>query len=145
MACVLFSGISTSLKAQELDRQIILSFHTTVQKFEIANNQDDSIRFIVSTAKYTLNDSGIFEKQTDQDSNQTAMAQHIHIFPRNFVLGPGEVQTVMVQLIRTGLKPDEYTAMLYIEGMLQQSQTAYSTEVPILIESGKYSVAKNDD
>ena len=144
LLCVLLNSISTSLKAQELNQQIILSFHTTVQRFELANNQDDSIRFIISTEKYALNDSGKFEKRSVQDSNQNAIAQHIHVFPRNFVLGPGEVQTVMVQLIRTGLKPDEYNTTLYIEGVLQQSKTAYSTELPIMIESGKYQVAKND-
>ena len=95
-------------------KRIVFEGSKRAQVLNIANTGTDTIRYLISVVQMRMKQDGSFETITQPDSNQFFSDKNFRFFPRNVVLGPGESQTVKMQVINsTRLEPGEYRSHLY--------------------------------
>lgn len=80
----------------------------------LANTGQDSATYVISLIQIRMREDGGFETITEPDPGQRFADRFIRFFPRTVTLGPGEAQTIKVQLVRSNeLTPGEYRSHFY--------------------------------
>ncbi|MGZ3836969.1 MAG: hypothetical protein ACXVBR_08065 [Flavisolibacter sp.] len=113
-----FLGASQDLKAQGdlliYPKRIVFDGTKRVQELSLVNNGHDTARYEISVIQIRMKEDGAFENILLPDEGQKFADKNFRFFPHSVTLAPKEVQTVKVQLIRSGdLTNGEYRSHLY--------------------------------
>lgn len=139
-------------------RRVIFEGQRNIQELNLANTGKDTARYLISMLEIRMKQDGTFEQITVPDSGQNFASRHIRFFPRSVTLGPGEVQTVKVQVTRQSqLKTGEYRSHIYFRavpeakplgakepveekaGLSVQLTPVFGITIPVIIRSGESS------
>jgi hypothetical protein len=95
-------------------RRVVFDANTRSSDLNLANTGKDTATYSISLIQIRMTGDGGFQQITQPDSGQQFADRFIRFFPRSVTLGPGESQTVKVQLVRQNeLKPGEYRSHFY--------------------------------
>jgi len=95
-------------------RRVVFDGSQRTQELNLANTGRDTARYLISMVEIRMNEDGTFETITQPDSGQRFASGHIRFFPRSVTLGPGEAQTIKVQVERMNeLQAGEYRSHIY--------------------------------
>jgi hypothetical protein len=95
-------------------KRIVFEGSKKSQTLNLANSGKDTVRYLISVVQSRMNEDGSFTTISQPDSGQYFADKYFRFFPRNVVLGPGEAQSVKLQLINTnGLEAGEYRSHIY--------------------------------
>lgn len=99
-------------------RRLVFEGQQRSQELNLANTGRDTARFLISMIEIRMKEDGTFEQITVPDSGQFFASSFVRLFPRSVTLGPGEVQTVKVQVTRSNqLKAGEYRSHIYFRAV----------------------------
>lgn len=99
-------------------RRLVFEGQQKSQELNLANTGRDTARFLISMIEIRMKEDGTFEQITAPDSGQFFASSFVRLFPRSVTLGPGEVQTVKVQVNRSNqLKAGEYRSHIYFRAV----------------------------
>jgi P pilus assembly chaperone PapD len=99
-------------------RRIVLEGAKRSVDLNLANTGQDTATYAISLIHIRMKEDGGFETITDPDPGQQFADRFIRFFPRSVTLGPGESQTVKVQLIKANeLAPGEYRSHFYFRAV----------------------------
>lgn len=99
-------------------RRVVFEGQQKSQELNLANTGRDTARYLISMIEISMKEDGTFEQITVPDSGQFFASSFIRLFPRSVTLGPGEVQTVKVQVTRSNqLTAGEYRSHLYFRAV----------------------------
>ncbi len=119
-------------------RRVVIEGSQRAQELNLANSGKDTARYLISMIEIRMKEDGTFEQITVPDSGQSFASAHVRFFPRSVKLGPGEAQTVKLQINRKSqLEPGEYRSHLYFRAV-PESTPLGDTEVQK--DSGNISV-----
>jgi len=91
------------------------------QELNLANGGNDTARYSITIIDVRMKPDGTFEEITTPDSGQNFASGHIRIFPKHVILGPGESQSVKVQLTNVSkMAPGEYRSHIYFRALPPQ-------------------------
>lgn len=143
-------------------RRVVFEGQQKTQELNLANTGKDTARYVISMIEIKMNEDGSFEQITVPDSGQNFASAYVRFFPRSVILGPGEVQTVKVQVTKQGqLVPGEYRSHIYFraiprETALTDVQPAedssgisvrlipvFGISIPVIIRTGVSTTAVN--
>ncbi len=104
-------------------RRVVLGGSKRTEELNLANTGKDTLRYLISTLEARMKDDGAFEiVDPAVDSTGAYATPHIRFFPRSVVLGPGEAQTVRVQISgAAALEEGEYRSHLYFRAAPPQA------------------------
>jgi hypothetical protein len=123
----------------------------------LANTGIDTSIYAVSLVQIRMKDDGTFEQITEPDPGQRFADKYIRFFPRSVTLGPGESQSVKVNLLnQREMENGEYRSHFYFRavpkptplgqaGGTAQDSTAFSVRltpifgitIPVIIRVGE--------
>jgi P pilus assembly chaperone PapD len=141
-------------------RRVVFEENRRSMDLNLANIGDDTATYAISLMEIRMTEEGGFETITEPDKGQQFASPYLRYFPRSVTLGPGEAQTVKIQLVRSGtLQPGEYRSHLYFravpeikplgeEEVAAPDQTSISVKltpifgitIPVIIRVGQPSV-----
>jgi P pilus assembly chaperone PapD len=99
-------------------KRLIFDGSKRAEELNLANTGKDSATYVISFIQLRMKEDGSVENITQPDSAQLFADKNLRFFPRMVTLGPGEAQTVKVQLTKTNeLKPGEYRSHLYFRAI----------------------------
>lgn len=99
-------------------RRVVFEGQQRSQELNLANTGRDTARYLISMIEIRMKEDGSFEQIAAPDSGQLFASSHIRLFPRSVTLGPGEVQTVKVQVTRSSQLPlGEYRSHIYFRAV----------------------------
>lgn len=99
-------------------RRVVFEGQQRTQELNLANTGKDTARYVISMIEIKMKEDGSFEQVTTPDSGQYFASHHIRFFPRSVTLGPGEVQTVKVQITQSAkLTTGEYRSHIYFRAL----------------------------
>jgi hypothetical protein len=139
---ILFAGIiglfffdSTDAVAQGnlliTPRRVVFEANTRSFDLNLANTGKDTATYSISLIQIRMTEEGGFKQITEPDPGQLFADRFIRFFPRSVTLGPGESQTVKVQLIRSNeLKPGEYRSHFYFRAEKKATPLGETGDVP---------------
>lgn len=124
LVAALASVLSSSLFAQGdlliTPRRVVFEGSKRSMDLNLANTGKDTATYAISLIQIRMKEDGGFETITEPDSGQRFSDRYIRFFPRSVTLGPGEAQTIKVQLIRTNeLTEGEYRSHFYFRSVPQ--------------------------
>lgn len=124
LVAALASVLSSSLFAQGdlliTPRRVVFEGSKRSMDLNLANTGKDSATYAISLIQIRMKEDGGFETITEPDPGQRFSDRFIRFFPRSVTLGPGEAQTIKVQLIRTNeLSEGEYRSHFYFRSVPQ--------------------------
>jgi hypothetical protein len=141
-------------------RRIVFEGQRKTQELNLANAGKDTARYLISMLEIRMNADGTFEQIIVPDSGQNFASSYVRFFPRSVVLGPGEVQTVKVQLIKQSqMEPGEYRSHIYFRaipperplgekeftpdtaGIAVHITPVFGISVPVIIRNGENEAA----
>jgi hypothetical protein len=139
-----------------MPKRVVFEGQMKTQEMNLANIGKDTARYLVSLMEIRMTNDGAFEQITVPDSGQNFASANVRIFPRSVVLGPGEAQTVKVQVVKQGtLLAGEYRSHIYFRALpnqkpLGQEETArdstgisvslkaiFGISIPVIIKVGE--------
>lgn len=142
-------------------RRIVFEGPRKTQELNLANTGKDTARYLISMLEIRMNTDGTFEQISTPDSGQNFASDYVRFFPRSVVLGPGEVQTVKVQVIKQSqLLPGEYRSHIYFraipdakplgekvakdtDGISVRITPVFGISVPVIIRNGESMASVN--
>lgn len=156
--CIFING--STIKAQGnlmfYPKRIVFDGSKRSQDLSIANNGNDTARYVISVIQIKMNEDGSFQTITDPEPGQNFADKNFRFFPRTVILPPHEAQTVKVQLLHFGnLAPGEYRSHLYFRAEEEKKplekeeknsdekaisinlQPIYGVSIPVIIKAGE--------
>ena len=143
-------------------RRIVFEGQRRTQELNLANTGKDTARYLISMLEIRMNTDGTFEQISTPDSGQNFASNYVRFFPRSVILGPGEVQTVKVQVTKQSqLIPGEYRSHIYFRAIPQEKPLGeevpiqdtvgisvriipvFGISVPVIIRNGESTAAVN--
>jgi hypothetical protein len=137
-------------------KRIVFDGAKRSQDLSIANNGNDTTRYIISVIQIKMNEDGSFQTISAPELGQNFADKNFRFFPRSVVLPPHEAQTVKVQLLKfSNLAPGEYRSHLYFRAEEEKRPLAndrndideksisislkpiYGVSIPVIIRSGE--------
>ena len=127
--CCIIQGLSTFFYHQAAaqgnllitPRRVVFDGTQRTRELNLANTGRDTARYLISMIEIRMNEDGTFETITQPDSGQRFASGHIRFFPRSVTLGPGEAQTIKVQVERMNeLQPGEYRSHIYFRAVPEE-------------------------
>lgn len=141
-------------------RRVLFEGQGKSQELNLANTGKDTARYLISMIEIKMKEDGTFEQVTVPDSGQQFASKYIRFFPRSVTLGPGEVQTIKVQVTKQNLlTPGEYRSHIYFRAIpaetpLGETNVAddpsgisvrlipvFGISIPVIIRSGTSNAA----
>jgi hypothetical protein len=148
-----------SVKAQGnlilLQKRIVFEGSENIKILDYGNLGIDSATYNVSLMNLRMKEDGSFTIIQEADSLQMFADPYIRIYPRSMEIGPGESQSMKVQLINNrNLSPGEYRSHLYFRadqdsktkpGSAEKKQkelsvsvkTEFGIAIPVIIRVGE--------
>ncbi|NSW93943.1 MAG: molecular chaperone [Bacteroidales bacterium] len=136
-------------------KRIVFEGNRRSMDINLSNIGQDSATYSISLIQVRMREDGGFETITEPDPGQRFADRFVRFFPRTVTLGPGEAQTIKVQLIRSNeLTPGEYRSHFYFRAVpkpkplgeeeLPSDTTSisvklipiYGITIPVIIRSG---------
>lgn len=136
-------------------KRIVFEGNRRSMDVNLANTGQDSATYSISLIQIRMREDGGFETITEPDPGQRFADRFVRFFPRTVTLGPGEAQTIKVQLVRSNeLTPGEYRSHFYFRAVpkpkplgeeeLPSDTTSisvrltpiYGITIPVIIRSG---------
>lgn len=118
---VLFTWSSASYAQGNLlitPKRVVFEGTKRSEEINLANIGKDTATYVVSFTQIRMREDGSFENISTPDSGQKFADQYLRFFPRTVRLGPNEVQTLKVQLMRPGqIEPGEYRSHIYFRAI----------------------------
>jgi len=103
-------------------RRVVFEGNKKTQELNLANTGKDTARYLISMIEIRMKEDGSFQQITVPDSGQNFASNYIRFFPRSVVLGPGEVQTVKVQVSKSGMITEgEYRSHIYFRAAAEET------------------------
>lgn len=94
--------------------RVVLDGKKKVEKVVLSNTGKDSATYNISFLEYKMNENGQLKVIEEQEEGLNFASPYVRVFPRVVTLGPGEGQTVKIQLNNTQNLPDgEFRSHLY--------------------------------
>lgn len=104
-----------------MPKRVVFEGSKRSHELNLANTGQDTARYVISLVHYKMKDNGSFEEVSANDSSWNFADKFIRFYPRSVTLGPGESQTVRVQLTQTSkLLPGEYRSHIYFRSMPEE-------------------------
>ncbi|AWO01431.1 hypothetical protein DLD77_06865 [Chitinophaga alhagiae] len=101
-----------------MPRRVVFENSKRLHELNLINTGQDTARYAISLKHYRMKDDGSFEEIDTAAHDASFADKYLRFFPRNVVLGPGEAQSVRIQLTQTGrLLPGEYRSHLYFRAV----------------------------
>lgn len=105
-----------------MPRRAVFEGGKRLHELNLINTGQDTARYAISLTHYRMKDDGAFEEIDSTAPDASFADKYVRFFPRNVVLGPGEAQSVRIQLTQTGkLLPGEYRSHLYFRAVPNES------------------------
>jgi P pilus assembly chaperone PapD len=102
-------------------RRVVFEGPQKTQELNLANTGKDTARYLISMLEIRMKEDGTFEQITAPDSGQNFASRHVRFFPRSVVLGPGESQTVKIQITKQSqLVAGEYRSHIYFRAVPEE-------------------------
>ena len=102
-------------------RRVVLEGQHKTQELNLANMGKDSARYLISMLEIRMKSDGTFEQISIPDSGQHFSSNYIRFFPRSVALGPGEAQTVKIQITgQNEMAPGEYRSHIYFRAVPEE-------------------------
>lgn len=150
----------STLKAQGdlmfYPKRVVFDGSKRSQNLSIANNGNDTARYVISVIQIRMNEDGLFQTIMAPDPGQHFADKNFRFFPRTVVLPPHEAQTIKIQLYHFGnLAPGEYRSHLYFRAEEEKKpldkekpgtesksisiniQPVYGVSIPVIIRVGE--------
>lgn len=103
-------------------RRVVFEGPQKTQELNLANTGKDTARYLISLVEIRMKEDGGFEQITVPDSGQNFASSYIRFFPRSVTLGPGEVQSVKIQITKQSqLTAGEYRSHIYFRAIPPES------------------------
>lgn len=103
-------------------RRVVFEGSQKTQELNLANTGKDTARYLISLVEIRMKEDGGFEQITTPDSGQNFASSYVRFFPRSVTLGPGEVQSVKIQITKQSqLTPGEYRSHIYFRAVPSES------------------------
>jgi P pilus assembly chaperone PapD len=103
-------------------RRVVFEGQQRTQELNLANTGNDTARYLISLVEVRMKEDGGFEQITAPDSGQNFASSYIRFFPRSVTLGPGEVQSVKIQVTKQSqLTVGEYRSHIYFRAIPSES------------------------
>lgn len=137
-------------------KRVVFDGSKRSQDLSIANNGNDTARYVISVIQIRMNEDGSFQTIDTPDAGQHFADKNFRFFPRTVVLPPHEAQTVKIQLYHFGnLTPGEYRSHLYFRAEDEKKplekekvdteaksisiniQPVYGVSIPVIIRAGE--------
>jgi hypothetical protein len=111
-------------------KRILFEGRNRVEQITLVNSGKDVATYIISFLEYKMTESGEFVAITEPDSGQHFATPFLRVFPRRVDLGPGESQTVKVQVINADkMEEGEYRSHLYFRAEINDKPLGQDDEV----------------
>jgi len=122
LSAILLMFCSTKVMAQGnlmiTPRRVVFEGQKKTQELNLANTGKDTARYLISMMEIRMREDGTFEQITAPDSGQNFASHYVRFFPRSVTLGPGEAQTVKIQIIKQSqLLAGEYRSHIYFRAL----------------------------
>lgn len=101
-------------------RRVLFEDNKKTQELNLANTGKDTARYLISMIEIRMKEDGTFQQISVPDSGQNFASPYIRFFPRSVVLGPGEVQTVKVQVYKQ-VADGEYRSHIYFRAVADET------------------------
>lgn len=101
-------------------RRVLFEDNKKTQELNLANTGKDTARYLISMIEIRMKEDGTFQQISVPDSGQYFASPYIRFFPRSVVLGPGEVQTVKVQVFKQ-VADGEYRSHIYFRAAADEA------------------------
>lgn len=99
-------------------RRVVFEGNKRTFDLSLANTGQDTSTYAISVIQIKMTDEGGFEQIEEPEPGQKFADSFFRYFPRQVTLGPGESQTVKIQLQRSGsLVPGEYRSHFYFRAV----------------------------
>ena len=103
-------------------RRILFEGTKKTQELNLANTGKDTARYLISMMEIRMREDGNFEQISSPDSGQNFASSYLRFFPRSVTLGPGEAQTIKVQITKQNqMQAGEYRSHLYFRAIPQET------------------------
>ncbi|AXY72766.1 molecular chaperone [Paraflavitalea soli] len=111
-------------------RRVVFEGQKKIQELNLANTGNDTARYLISLLEIRMKPDGAFEQVTEPDSGQNFASSFLRFFPRTITLGPGETQTIKIQVVnQVQLQPGEYRSHLYFRAVPPEKPLGFSQPV----------------
>jgi P pilus assembly chaperone PapD len=101
-----------------MPRRVIFEGSKRYEELNLANTGKDTARYVISLMHIRMKEDGGFEEISQPDTGDRFADRFVRFFPHSVVLGPGESQTVKIQLTKINeLTPGEYRSHLYFRAI----------------------------
>lgn len=101
-----------------MPRRVIFEGSKRYEELNLANTGKDTARYVISLLHIRMKEDGGFEEISQPDTGDRFADRFVRFFPHSVVLGPGESQTVKIQLTKINeLTPGEYRSHLYFRAI----------------------------
>jgi len=111
-------------------RRVVFEGQKKTQELNLANTGKDTARYLISMLEIRMKADGTFEQISVPDSGQHFASNYVRFFPRSVVLGPGEAQTVKIQVVKQSqLLAGEYRSHIYFRAIPAERPLG-ETEIP---------------
>jgi hypothetical protein len=101
-----------------MPRRVIFEGSKRYEELNLANTGKDTARYVISLLHIRMKEDGGFEEISQPDTGDRFVDRFVRFFPHSVVLGPGESQTVKIQLTKINeLMPGEYRSHLYFRAI----------------------------
>jgi len=125
ITCFLFTFCSWKVVAQGnlmiTPRRVLFEGQKKIQELNLANTGKDSAHYLISMLEIRMNNDGTFDQISVPDSGQNFASNYIRFFPRSVALGPGEAQTIKIQITKQNqLVPGEYRSHIYFRAVPEE-------------------------
>jgi len=111
-------------------KRVVFEGNKRSMDLNLANIGEDSATYAISLIQIRMTEEGGFETITEPDEGQKFASPYLRYFPRAVTLGPGEAQTVKIQVTRGGgLEPGEYRSHLYFRAVPEEKPLGEEEEV----------------
>jgi len=102
-------------------RRVLFEGQKKIQELNLANTGKDSAHYLISMLEIRMNNDGTFDQISVPDSGQNFASNYIRFFPRSVALGPGEAQTIKIQITKQNqLVPGEYRSHIYFRAVPEE-------------------------
>jgi hypothetical protein len=115
-----FSSTDASAQGNLLitPRRVVFEGTKRSMDLNLANTGKDTATYAISLIQIRMKEDGGFETITEPDPGQNFADRYIRFFPRSVILGPGEAQSVKVQVSKVNdLASGEYRSHFYFRAV----------------------------
>ena len=121
LACIFPSRLRAQGNLLLTPQRVVFEGSKRIEELNLANVGKDTARYLISLFNLRMKEDGSFEEIIEPDTGQRFADKWVRFFPHSVILGPGESQTVKIQLIKpSGMEPGEYRSHIYFRAIPEQ-------------------------